>query len=261
MEQVRSLREVFASMSHGSADPAAALAEGGHGDLPGHLVTEAIISYADTAPVAVAEHLAPFVVAHSAVPSAVPGDDLHPDTGSGLHDGFALLASAPVGDHHLDPSDHLDHLDPHLPDQHSVLDDFSHTGQGVHFIDHQPDHAGHDTHATADPHDPHDDHTGAGHTDLWFGHGQAAALAPHLDPQAGDAVQHQEDPTHSHFTTTNDPWFPGHDQAVPEHQPAGDLTGWQEDVDAHHGDAHDVGVHQLPVDDPGSHDLPLEHGH
>nr|WP_236643239.1 hypothetical protein [Actinoplanes utahensis] len=44
-----------------AGDPAALL------DLPEDLVAEAVISYADTAPAEVAEHLAPFVSAHSVV--------------------------------------------------------------------------------------------------------------------------------------------------------------------------------------------------
>jgi hypothetical protein len=91
MESVRSLRELFASLSGGAtqgADPAAVLAAGGHGELPDHLVAEAIGSYADTAPVEVAEHLSGYVVAHSAA-SGLSIPDWHPG------DGLALLVSAP----------------------------------------------------------------------------------------------------------------------------------------------------------------------
>lgn len=58
------LREVFAEMTGAGAagDPAGPL-----WDLPEDLVAEAVISYADTAPAEVAEHLAPFVSAHSVV--------------------------------------------------------------------------------------------------------------------------------------------------------------------------------------------------
>jgi hypothetical protein len=59
----RSLREVFESLAGDpGADPAAALAAGGHDGLPPDLLTEAITSYADTAPPEVAEHLAPVIL-------------------------------------------------------------------------------------------------------------------------------------------------------------------------------------------------------
>jgi hypothetical protein len=84
-----SLREVFDELAGGGeADPADALADRGYGELPDPLLSEAIVSYADTAPVEVAEHLAPFVMVHSAVPvdrvDEVPAGD-----------GLALLATAP----------------------------------------------------------------------------------------------------------------------------------------------------------------------
>jgi hypothetical protein len=84
-----SLREVFDELAGGGdADPAEALADRGYGELPDPLLSEAIVSYADTAPVEVAEHLAPFVMVHSAVPvdrvDEVPAGD-----------GLALLATAP----------------------------------------------------------------------------------------------------------------------------------------------------------------------
>jgi hypothetical protein len=58
--QVRPLHEVFASLG-GEPDAGAALAASGH-DLPPDLLTEAVASYADTAPPEVAEHLAPVVL-------------------------------------------------------------------------------------------------------------------------------------------------------------------------------------------------------
>jgi hypothetical protein len=59
----RSLREVFESLAGDpGADPAAALTAGGHDGLPPDLLTEAITSYADTAPPEVAEHLAPVIL-------------------------------------------------------------------------------------------------------------------------------------------------------------------------------------------------------
>jgi hypothetical protein len=91
MQPARPLRDVFDEVARGDlgADPAETLAGSGHGDLPDQLVSDAIVSYADTAPVEVAEHLAPFVKVHSAVPAGDAGADLP------ASDGFDLLASAP----------------------------------------------------------------------------------------------------------------------------------------------------------------------
>ncbi|MQA61531.1 MAG: hypothetical protein GEU86_08545 [Actinophytocola sp.] len=92
MDSPRSLRAVFdelVSGAHADRDPAALLREAGHHDLPGSLIADAIVSYADTAPVALAEHLAPFVTAHTAAASDEPADPTH---------GLRLLGTAPVDD-------------------------------------------------------------------------------------------------------------------------------------------------------------------
>ena len=105
MDPARPLRDVFTDLTGdagaGAAqDPAAALAASGHPDLPDTLVAEAIVSYADTAPPEVAEHLAPYVMANSAVPAADPAAS-EPDPSSWLD----LLASAPdVAEFDLDSS-------------------------------------------------------------------------------------------------------------------------------------------------------------
>jgi len=91
----RPLHAVFSELLHDeatrqayAADPAGLLDAAGHPDLPADLVDEAVVSYADTAPPAVAEHLAPFVMAHSQVTeSSVDQAEL---------DGLALLATAPI---------------------------------------------------------------------------------------------------------------------------------------------------------------------
>jgi len=79
MASARPLRDVFADLvgAPGAADdPAALLRDHGHPGLPEELVAEAVVSYADTAPVEVAERLAPYVTAHSAVGAdPVPGDE------------------------------------------------------------------------------------------------------------------------------------------------------------------------------------------
>jgi hypothetical protein len=92
MASARPLHDVFADLvgaPSAADDPAALLRDHGHPGLPDDLIAEAVVSYADTAPVEVAEHLAPYVTAHSAVGAdPVPGDE-HP---AGWLD---LLATAP----------------------------------------------------------------------------------------------------------------------------------------------------------------------
>lgn len=94
-----------------AADPAGLLESAGHAGLPDELVAEAIISFGDTAAPAVAEHLAPFVMAHGPVEvSAADPAEL---------DGLALLATAP-------PQTTGDELDGDLPE--SVNEAHSDTG-------------------------------------------------------------------------------------------------------------------------------------
>ncbi len=114
MSSTRPLHELLADLAgdgdagraHG--DPEAYLAANGHAGLPPDLVAKAVVSYADTAPVEVAEHLAPFVTTHSAVPADEPPSD----------DWYDLLTTAPAA-----PADDLD-PDPGLdPDQDPDLSD------------------------------------------------------------------------------------------------------------------------------------------
>lgn len=91
----RPLHAVFTELLHDeaarqayAADPAGALEGAGHSGLPDELVAEAVVSFADTAAPAVAEHLAPFVKAHGPVPES--------GTDPSEPDGLALLASAPA---------------------------------------------------------------------------------------------------------------------------------------------------------------------
>lgn len=98
----RPLRELLADLAGDAearhaygADPAGYLAAHGHPDLPEPLVAEAVVSYADTAPVEVAEALAPYVTAHGPVPVAEP-----------VPDWFELLTSSEVGENPVD--EHLD---------------------------------------------------------------------------------------------------------------------------------------------------------
>jgi hypothetical protein len=91
MNPPRPLRDVLGEQADRLAeDRQATLDEAGHPDLPDALVAEAVVSYADTAPYQVAEHLAPFVTAHGAVRlQESPGGEA--DLSHGLH----LLATAP----------------------------------------------------------------------------------------------------------------------------------------------------------------------
>jgi hypothetical protein len=96
MTQGRPLHTVFTELLRDdvarqafAADPGGLLGPAGHGELPDDLLAEAIVSFADTAPPEVAEHLAPFVMAHSAVPL----DDNEPPAAS---TGLELLADAPA---------------------------------------------------------------------------------------------------------------------------------------------------------------------
>ena len=108
MDPARPLRDVFADLvsdetaraAH-AADPDGYLEAQGHPGLPGSLVSEAIVSYADTAPAEVAEHLAPFVLANGPVPvdpllvdPLVDGDALPGEMGA--TEGLGLLATAPA---------------------------------------------------------------------------------------------------------------------------------------------------------------------
>ncbi|SNR35232.1 hypothetical protein SAMN06265360_10370 [Haloechinothrix alba] len=94
MEPVRPLRDVFDELI--DADPAerdvaALLRDSGYSDLPDDVLSEAIVSYAETAPVEVAEHLAPFVTAHAA-----PGAGDAAGTRPAPEHGLDLLASVPA---------------------------------------------------------------------------------------------------------------------------------------------------------------------
>jgi hypothetical protein len=112
MEPARPLREVFADLIQDegarnayTADPDGFLGAYGHADLSVGQVSEAIVSFADTAPPAVAEHLAPFVMAHSVV--VIDAAETSTDPGVGLD----LLAAAPnaldVGDVAADLDDEV----------------------------------------------------------------------------------------------------------------------------------------------------------
>jgi hypothetical protein len=92
MALARSLHEILTGLA-GGAGPGgglvAALRAGGHLDLPDDLVAEAVASFAGTAPAEVAEHLAPFVMAHGPIAAG--------DSGAGEAEHLSdLLATVPT---------------------------------------------------------------------------------------------------------------------------------------------------------------------
>jgi len=115
MASARPLHELLgdlvgdADAAHAHGDPEAYLAANGHPDLPPDLVAEAVVSYADTAPVDVAEHLAPYVTTHSVVPADEPPTD----------DWFGLITTAPTDELDTDPDIDDFSDDDATPEEHS----------------------------------------------------------------------------------------------------------------------------------------------
>ncbi|GLW30381.1 hypothetical protein [Actinoplanes regularis] len=97
MGTARSLREIFGELAgagdRAGTDPADLLARAGHPGLPEELVAQAVAGFAETARPEIAEHLAPYVMAHS----PIPGPD--GDSGEALTPWLDLLVTAPP----LDP--------------------------------------------------------------------------------------------------------------------------------------------------------------
>jgi hypothetical protein len=112
MPAARALRDVFTDLigqGGRSGDASEVLRAGGHADLPDGLVAEAVVNFADTAPIEVGEHLARYVAAHSAVPQLGEVDE--------PVSWLEALTSAPVGPE-LDPGTELDAADLHQADLH-----------------------------------------------------------------------------------------------------------------------------------------------
>jgi hypothetical protein len=123
MEPLRSLRDLFGDLAgddgarpEEGADLGGLLAAEGYPDLPDGLVAEAIVSYAETAPAEVAEHLSPFVMSHSQVPL----DDL-PAEAIDSAQALDLLTTAPTGlvadDELVDTGDDLAEVDFGMADE------------------------------------------------------------------------------------------------------------------------------------------------
>ncbi len=92
MDPARPLKSVFADLAAEDGPGHArdeVLAANGHPNLPDGLVAEAVVNYADTAPFEVAEHLAAYVQANSAVPQS-GADAAAPEP-----DWYGLLTTAP----------------------------------------------------------------------------------------------------------------------------------------------------------------------
>ncbi|OJF15929.1 hypothetical protein [Couchioplanes caeruleus] len=162
MAPARSLHEIITGLTGDAGTPgdlAAVLRDGGHTDLPEELLAEAVVSFADTARAEVAEHLAPFVMAHGPI---VEGDTAAGDIGQ-LPD---LLATAPAAA--LDESSTLamPEIDPPLG-------------------------AGDDETRRTDEHSA-DEHTWAP-LDTDFGHGHGLTEAP-VDDVASGAVAPDAEP-------------------------------------------------------------------
>src|SRR3954451_10802844 len=137
MDAARALRDVFADLTGGedtgASDPSAVLAANGHPGLPAGLVAEAVGSYADNAPIEVAEHLAPYVMAHSAVPLP-DAPDIDPggwlDVVSTAPAAVDVTGLPPVDEPDHDVADHAfadhafgaDGLDDHGPLDHGPAD-------------------------------------------------------------------------------------------------------------------------------------------
>lgn len=122
---VRSVLDDLVGAGEAAGDAAQALRAAGHEDLAPELVAEAVVSFAAVAPPTLAEHLAPFVTAHS--PAAVDADPAPVGADAGW--GLELIATAPVADladlgDATDPSgrDPLDRLDSVGPDPAEDLD-------------------------------------------------------------------------------------------------------------------------------------------
>ncbi|GAB1640182.1 hypothetical protein [Krasilnikovia sp. MM14-A1259] len=229
MAPARSLHEILSGLTGDAGTPgdlAAVLDAGGHPDLPPDLLAEAVVSYAGTAAAEVAEHLAPFVMAHGPIAEG--------DTAADEIDLSGLLATAPapnlddpalaapeidpplgVGDadpahtsldhdHTLDHDHALDHR--HTLDHGHALDsghtlNQEHTFDREHALDHghtlDHEHALDHGHAVDAPGEsgrvPLDSAFGLGHDhDLGLDHG--LAIEPDHDA-AFDAVAPEGDPT------------------------------------------------------------------
>jgi hypothetical protein len=98
MPEARPLRDVFTDLTGEGAEtlgpdarPEEMLRAQGHEELGDDLVAEAVVNFADSAPIEVAEHLARFVMAHSPVPLVDPSTAI-----DGLPNWLDLLTSAPA---------------------------------------------------------------------------------------------------------------------------------------------------------------------
>ncbi|BFU45188.1 hypothetical protein [Krasilnikovia sp. MM14-A1004] len=200
MAPARSLHEIIAGLTGSagtSGDLAAVLSAGGHPDLPEDLLAEAVVSFADTAPAEVAEHLAPFVMAHGPI---TEGDAV----AGGIGDLPDLLATAPVADVDQGPDLTSPEIDPHV--------DFG----GGH--DSQADvGGGHDAAlAHGDGHGA--DHHGWAPLEMAFGHGHEHDHAALVDDFRVDAVAPDPDPEPFGHADHEPHHLPDLPDAAPHHE-------------------------------------------
>jgi hypothetical protein len=205
MASARPLRDVFADLAgeHAPAtNPADVLAANGHPGLPEGLVAEAVVNYADTAPIEVAQHLSTFVMANSPVPL---GPEVGEEPLSWLH---ALTTAPVVTDDPLDAGLDSHHGDlGHLPAGHTELGhvDPGHMDPGLDLDFGGGEAHPHDPYALADPHahDPyavHLDQVDERH-DLAEGHESGLADEPTPEYPLSHEVF---DPHHPHDGPTDD---------------------------------------------------------
>jgi hypothetical protein len=240
MTNAQPLRDVFTALAGepGHEAPGDVLAAHGHPDLPEGLVAEAVVSYADTAPIEVAEHLAPYVMAHSPVPDQASFVEDPPDW---LHALSGAAVAEPVD---VDPGVTLDH--PHDPGDgpglggHAILPGGDHAVDPIHVFD-----QGHDPGS----HTPGIDLEQPGDAQQMLHFGQGATALHRTD---------EEQPGHelASFAHHDDPDDPGA-QHLAAHEPldaADDASPVSEPADLfgpeHHGhgpvDDHDLGEHHDP---------------
>lgn len=190
MQAARPLRDVLTDLvgDGDAAGPAEVLAAGGHAGLPVELVAEAVGSFADTAPIEVAEHLSPYVMANSPVPLPdAPDVDL-----SGWLE--AVTTAPPAPD--VDPTALLDDApaDTDFGATAAEVDDIS-FGQG--HTDTAPDHDP----STVDTHD-HDHESDSGY-DVDHGYEPIDGTYDHAAPDPA-GLDHFPPPDHTPDDNSDD---------------------------------------------------------
>jgi len=148
MERQETLRDLFDGVARDpetralfAEDPDGFLADHGFGEVPADLLPEAVVHYADVAPLEVAEQLSPFVMANSPVEldepldfdadalGALAGVDLDLPTPDADLDTDA--ADGPAGVAGVEPVDDVDEPTPDLDEADGFAFGAGHDGAGV----------------------------------------------------------------------------------------------------------------------------------